>query len=161
MIAHCIDVLHRKSAKCFRDNSVGCLIIVVVIKFNIRKFSHHCLLQQLLSNFDQNHLLFAQFSYLMFWQTVLCNVDRGGGRNMILQKSGNMDVVSKTNSAARADSHSVACRPASEEEGDCLSLPATHQIDRWAFPNISGTSWGHLRDHLRAFRNFPLQGERR
>ena len=45
--------------------------------------------------------------------------------------------------------------------GDGCSLPATHQIDRWAFPNIAGTSWGHLRDHLRAFRNFPLQGEQR
>ena len=49
---------------------------------------------------------------------------------MILQKSGNMNVVIKTNTDARADCHSVARRPASEEGGDCRSLPAAHQIGR-------------------------------
>ena len=83
------------------------------------------------------------------------------GRNMILQKSGNMNVVIKTNTDARADCHSVARRLASEEGGDCRSLPAAHQIGRWANPNISGNSWGDFSHHLRAFRNFPLQGERR
>ena len=36
---------------------------------------------------------------------------------MILQKSGNMDVVIKTNTDARADCHSVGRGPAAEEVG--------------------------------------------
>ena len=49
---------------------------------------------------------------------------------MILQKSGNMNVVIKTNTDARADCHSVARQPASEEGGDYRSLSAAHQIGR-------------------------------
>ena len=45
--------------------------------------------------------------------------------------------------------------------GDGCSLPAAHQNDRWANPNISGNSWGDGTNDLRAFRNFPPKGERR
>ena len=80
---------------------------------------------------------------------------------MILQKLGNMDVVSQKKTAARADCHSVACRPASEGVGDGFLLPAAHQIDPRGFPNISGTSWGPPINYVRTIGDFPLQWEPR
>ena len=48
---------------------------------------------------------------------------------MILQKLGNMDVVSQKKTAASADCHSVACRPASEGVGMvACSQPPTKLI---------------------------------
>ena len=48
---------------------------------------------------------------------------------MILQKSGNMNVVIKTNTDARTDCHSVARRPASEGVGMvACSQPPTKLI---------------------------------
>ena len=72
-----------------------------------------------------------------------------------------MDVVNQANTIASDECPSVARWPASEEGGDCCSLPATHQIDRRACPNISGTSWGLSIHYLRAIEDVPLQLERR
>ena len=52
-------------------------------------------------------------------------------------------------------------RTSGRRGGDGCSLPAAHQNDRWANPNISGNSWGDGTNDLRAFRNFPPKGERR
>ena len=87
--------------------------------------------------------------------------DRGGGEIWFYKKSGNMDVVNQANTIASDECPSVARWPASEEGGDCCSLPATHQIDRRACPNISGTSWGLSIHYLRAIEDVPLQLERR
>ena len=79
---------------------------------------------------------------------------------MILQKLGNMDVVSQKKTAARADCHSVACRPASEGVGMvACSQPPTKLI--LEFPNISGTSWGPPINYVRTIGDFPLQWEPR
>ena len=63
----------------------------------------------------------------------------------------------QANTIASTVCPSVARWPASEEGGDCCSLPATHQIDRRACPNISGTSWGLSIHCLRAIEYLPLQ----
>lgn len=61
---------------------------------------------------------------------------------MILQKSGNMDVVIKTNTDARADCHSVPRRLAREEVGmvACSQPPTKLIVER--FQTLRGQAGG-------------------
>ena len=77
---------------------------------------------------------------------------------MILQKLGNMDVVSQKKTAARADCHSVACRPASEGVGMvACSQPPTKLIleDFQIFRGQAPINY------VRTIGDFPLQWEPR
>ena len=81
---------------------------------------------------------------------------------MILQKLGNMDVVSQKKTAARADCHSVACRPASEGVGMvACSQPPTKLIleDFQIFRGQAGALPSTY--YVRTIGDFPLQWEPR